>query len=99
MPDVLTLTPAAAPGPTNTYDEVPYESHPFAQTHPSRLFTVGTLFGMRPTPVQRCRVLQLGAAPGRHPLPAPPPPPPSQLPRPPPSPPPAPPRPPPLDPP
>lgn len=63
MSDVLTLTPAAGPS-TNSYDEVPYESHPFAQTHPSRLFTVGTLFGMRPTPVQRCRVLELGAAAG-----------------------------------
>jgi len=48
----------------NSYDEVPYESHPFAQTHPSRLFTIGTLFGMRPTPVQRCRVLELGCAGG-----------------------------------
>jgi methyltransferase-like protein/cyclopropane fatty-acyl-phospholipid synthase-like methyltransferase len=56
-----TVAPAANP---NSYDEVPYESHPFAQTHPSRLFTVGTLFGMRPTPVQRCRVLELGCAGG-----------------------------------
>lgn len=64
MSDVLTLTPAGVTDKTNTYDEVPYESHPFAQTHPSRLFTVGTLFGMRPTPVQRCRVLELGAASG-----------------------------------
>ena len=43
-------TVATAANP-NSYDEVPYESHPFAQTHPSRLFTVGTLFGLRPTPV------------------------------------------------
>ena len=57
-------TLAAPAAPVNTYDEVPYESHPFAQTHPSRLFTVGTLFGMRPTPVQRCRVLELGCAAG-----------------------------------
>jgi methyltransferase-like protein/SAM-dependent methyltransferase len=59
MSDLLT-----APGPLNSYDDVPYESHPFAQTHPSRLFTIGTLFGMRPTPVQRCRVLELGCAAG-----------------------------------
>ena len=57
-------TLAAPPVDVNSYDEVPYESHPFAQTHPSRLFTVGTLFGMRPTPVQRCRVLELGCAGG-----------------------------------
>ena len=57
-------TLAAPPSLLNSYDEVPYESHPFAQTHPSRLFTIGTLFGMRPTPVQRCRVLELGCAAG-----------------------------------
>ena len=55
---------APPPAPAFSYDEVPYESHPFAQTHPSRLFTIGTLFGMRPTPVQRCRVLELGCAAG-----------------------------------
>lgn len=65
MPDMLSAVPVANPaGGGNSYDEVPYESHPFAQTHPSRLFTVGTLFGMRPTPVQRCRVLELGCAAG-----------------------------------
>ena len=30
----------------NAYDEVLYESHPFAQTHPNRLATIGQLFGM-----------------------------------------------------
>ncbi len=48
----------------NPYDLVPYESHPFPQTHPTRLATVGTLFGMRPAPVQKCRVLELGCAAG-----------------------------------
>jgi methyltransferase-like protein/SAM-dependent methyltransferase len=48
----------------NSYDEVPYESHPFPQTHPDRLATVATLFGMRPAPVDRCRVLELGCAGG-----------------------------------
>jgi methyltransferase-like protein/SAM-dependent methyltransferase len=47
-----------------SYDEVPYESHPFAQTHPDRLATVATLFGMRPAPIDRCRVLELGCAGG-----------------------------------
>ncbi|MGL6076348.1 MAG: methyltransferase regulatory domain-containing protein [Fimbriiglobus sp.] len=61
--------PLSAPAAINSYDEVPYESHPFAQTHPSRLFTLGTLFGMRPTPVQRCRVLELGCAAGGNLLP------------------------------
>jgi cyclopropane fatty-acyl-phospholipid synthase-like methyltransferase len=67
MPDMLSTVPTAnptAPPAATSYDEVPYESHPFSQTHPSRLFTVGTLFGLRPTPVQRCRVLELGCAAG-----------------------------------
>lgn len=67
MPDMLSNLPAAnpaAPPSPNTYDEVPYESHPFSQTHPSRLFVVGTLFGLRPPPVARCRVLELGCASG-----------------------------------
>ncbi|MFO0846946.1 MAG: class I SAM-dependent methyltransferase [Gemmataceae bacterium] len=66
MADMLSAVPTANPAaPSNTsYDEVPYDSHPFAQTHPSRLFTIGTLFGLRPTPVQRCRVLELGCAAG-----------------------------------
>src|SRR5262245_31623646 len=47
-----------------SYDEVPYESLPFAQTHPDRLDTVATLFGMRPAGADRCRVLELGCAAG-----------------------------------
>ena len=47
-----------------SYDEVPYESWPFPQTHPDRLATLATLFGMTPAPVARCRVLELGCASG-----------------------------------
>jgi SAM-dependent methyltransferase len=47
---------------TNSYDDVPYESLPFGQTHPARLATVATLFGLSPPPVGRCRVLELGCA-------------------------------------
>jgi len=49
---------------STSYDEVPYESHPFSQTHPDRLATVATLLGMRPKPVGNCRVLELGCAAG-----------------------------------
>src|SRR5262245_55529309 len=61
MPDTLTQP---SPPVKNSYDEVPYESHPFAQTHPDHLATVATLFGMRPAPVARCRVPELGCASG-----------------------------------
>ena len=68
MSDMMSNPPAANPVATpmssNSYDEVPYESHPFSQTHPSRLFVIGSLFGLRPVPVSRCRVLELGCAGG-----------------------------------
>src|SRR5262245_38797580 len=47
-----------------SYDEVPYVSQPFTQTHPDRLATLGRLFGLAPTPLTRCRVLELGCASG-----------------------------------
>lgn len=47
-----------------TYDVIPYTSHPFAQTHPERLATLGRLFGLKPAPVTQCRVLELGCASG-----------------------------------
>jgi methyltransferase-like protein/2-polyprenyl-3-methyl-5-hydroxy-6-metoxy-1,4-benzoquinol methylase len=48
----------------NSYDLVPYESHPFRHTHPNHLATIGILSGMRPAPVTHCRVLELGCAAG-----------------------------------
>ena len=52
-----------------TYDEVSYPSHPFTQTHPDRLATLATLFGLRPAPIERCRVLELGCGDGANILP------------------------------
>jgi methyltransferase-like protein/SAM-dependent methyltransferase len=52
-------------GPSRTsYDELPYPSHAFPQTHPDRLATLATLFGLRPAPADGCRVLELGCAAG-----------------------------------
>src|SRR5512133_2271473 len=42
------------------YDAVEYPTFPQAQTHPDRLATLATVFGMTPAPVERCRVLELG---------------------------------------
>src|SRR5262249_32631371 len=50
--------------PRTSYDEVPYESHPFPQTHPDRLASIATLLGLRPPRIDRCRVLELGCAAG-----------------------------------
>jgi cyclopropane fatty-acyl-phospholipid synthase-like methyltransferase len=46
------------------YDEVAYPTFPIAYTHPDRLATIGMHFGMRPAPVERCRVLELGCSSG-----------------------------------
>ncbi|MBO0697047.1 MAG: methyltransferase regulatory domain-containing protein [Zavarzinella sp.] len=50
--------------PPTSYDVVPYESNVFPQSHPNRLATIATLLGMRPAPVTKCRVLELGCASG-----------------------------------
>jgi SAM-dependent methyltransferase len=52
-----------------TYDEVPYPSFSYPQTHPDRLATLATLFGMTPAPVEHCRVLELGCGGGGNLLP------------------------------
>jgi methyltransferase-like protein/SAM-dependent methyltransferase len=54
----------ADPHLPTSYDDVPYESQPFPQTHPAQLAAVATLFGLAPPPVERCRVLELGCASG-----------------------------------
>jgi len=51
------------------YDEVLYSSYAFSQTHPDRLATLATLFGMKPTPVTQCRVLELGCGDGSNLIP------------------------------
>src|ERR1035437_9398373 len=51
-------------GMPTIYDEVLYPSTPFSQTHPDRLATPATLFGMDPAPIHGCRVLELGCGDG-----------------------------------
>jgi len=46
------------------YDEVPYESYAYPQTHPYHLYTVATLFKMNPAPFEKAKVLELGCAGG-----------------------------------
>lgn len=48
----------------NTYDEVPYTSYPYSQSHPYNLRALGILFGMNPTLPEKSRVLELGCASG-----------------------------------
>jgi len=53
----------------NTYDEVPYPSSSFPQTHPVKLATVGRLFGLTPADPAHCSVLELGCADGANIIP------------------------------
>jgi methyltransferase-like protein/trans-aconitate methyltransferase len=46
------------------YDDILYPGDPRPQTHPDRLATLATLFGMTPAPLDRCRVLELGCGDG-----------------------------------
>jgi SAM-dependent methyltransferase len=47
-----------------SYDDVPYISLAFPQTHPERLATTARVFGLKTPPVDGCRVLELGCASG-----------------------------------
>ena len=51
------------PESLNSYDEVPYPSFPYSQSHPDHLATIATLFRLDP-PVRPYRVLELGCAAG-----------------------------------
>lgn len=47
-----------------SYDAVSYPGYAYAQTHPDRLATQATLFGMTSAPPAACRVLEIGAGDG-----------------------------------
>jgi len=56
-------------GPETSYDEVPYQSLPYAQSHPERMASIGRLFGMSPPETRSARILELGCAAGGNILP------------------------------
>jgi len=49
---------------SDSYDRVRYKSLPLAQTHPDRLATIATLFGIAVAPPAECRVLEMGCGDG-----------------------------------
>jgi methyltransferase-like protein/2-polyprenyl-3-methyl-5-hydroxy-6-metoxy-1,4-benzoquinol methylase len=53
----------------SSYDEVPYESNPIAQTHPNRTAVIARLLGLRVAALDKCRVLELGCSTGGNLLP------------------------------
>ena len=48
----------------NIYDETPYPSLVYTDTHPNKLATLATLHGVKPTAIEKCRVLELGCGDG-----------------------------------
>ena len=54
---------------SNPYDQVAYRTFPRRQTHPDRLAAIARLFGMKPAPVTRCRVLEIGCGNGANLIP------------------------------
>jgi len=51
------------------YDEIPYISNPYPQSHPERLAAIARLLGLAPPSIDRCRVLELGCAAGNNLIP------------------------------
>src|SRR5262245_3482738 len=47
-----------------SYDEVPYPSLTFPQSHPDRLAAIARLFGLKPAPIGSSRILEIGCASG-----------------------------------
>jgi SAM-dependent methyltransferase len=56
-------------GDGSSYDVLLYPPRPFVQTHPDRLATLATLFGLEPPPPATARVLELGCGEGGNLLP------------------------------
>ena len=54
---------------STSYNEIPYESFPFEQTHPDRLATIARLFGLQYPNVETCKVLEIGCASGNNLIP------------------------------
>jgi SAM-dependent methyltransferase len=50
--------------PENAYHQIPYLTGPMVDSHPDRLASVASLFGMTPAPVTSCRVLEIGCGSG-----------------------------------
>ena len=58
-----------SPDTASSYDDVPYDSQPFAHTHPDQMAVMAAVFGLDAPPVDSCRILELGCASGGNLLP------------------------------
>ncbi len=58
------IASGTGPEAADSYDELPYESTPFTETHPENLAVLGRLFGLQTPEPAHCRLLELGCASG-----------------------------------
>jgi SAM-dependent methyltransferase len=58
------VRPAVTAKGLTPYDVIAYPSRAFPQTHPDRLATHAKMFGLPTAPIDRCRVLDIGAGEG-----------------------------------
>ena len=63
------MSGSASDATASSYDDVPYPGSIYRQSHPDRLAAVARLHGMRPAPVDCCRVLEIGCGTGENLLP------------------------------
>jgi len=49
---------------SDSYHDIPYDSTPFAETHPDHLHVLGRLFGLQPADPAAAHILELGCASG-----------------------------------
>ncbi len=64
MSDQVQAAATAASAQPYSYDLVPYESQPFAQSEPDAVAAMARLFGLSPVPPEKARVLELGCSAG-----------------------------------
>jgi SAM-dependent methyltransferase len=57
------------PNPAAHYDEVPYPSRPFLESHPDRMAAIAKLFGLNPPAVETARILEVGCSMGNNIIP------------------------------
>jgi len=62
--EVKSVGEEAAAAKPYSYDLVPYESQPFAQSEPDAIAAMAKLFGLSPVPPEKARVLELGCSAG-----------------------------------
>jgi len=65
----MTTGTTEPPVQLTAYDETPYLSQAYGHTHPDRIATIASLFGVKVQSIKNCRVLEIGCASGMNIIP------------------------------